>query len=86
MMKKTLPLLLLSLVYGCSGGGGGGGSSSPPPQDPVTLSMSVSGGGVKGPLAGAVVTVYNVDTSQVGFKGTVVDTGETDANARITGI
>ena len=67
MMKKNLPLwLLLSLVYGC--GGGGGGDSSPPPEQPVQLSSSVSGGGVKGPLANASFALYKFDSSYINFQ------------------
>lgn len=84
-------ILLLSLTA-C---GGGGGSStpapaptptSPPVSPPATPPVSVSGGGVKGPLANAVVTVYAFDASQPGFKGSVTATASTDANAAITGL
>ena len=63
-------------------GGGGGGSSTPPP--PAT--QTVTGGGVKGPLANAIITAYVFDPSQPGFKGTVVGTGTTDTSSAISGL
>ncbi len=63
---------------GGDGGGGGG--------DPVT--RSVGGGGIKGPLVDAVVTVYEIDPTDLanGFKGDVVTTATTNAQAQITGL
>lgn len=81
--------ILLSSLTAC---GGGGGSSSPAPTPstptptPTPSPINVSGGGVKGPLANAVVTVYAFDASQSGFKGSVVATASTDTNAAITGL
>ncbi|OUR86748.1 hypothetical protein A9Q81_27920 [Gammaproteobacteria bacterium 42_54_T18] len=62
------------------GGDGGGGG------DPVT--RSVGGGGIKGPLVDAVVTVYEIDPTDLanGFKGAVVTTATTNAQAQITGL
>ena len=84
MMKKNLPLwLLLSLVYGC--GGGGGGDSSPPPEQPVQLSSSVSGGGVKGPLANASFALYKFDSSYINFQAaTTAYNGRTDSHAKFS--
>ena len=94
-IKSCVVLTLVTLLAACggssnnyddidadSGGGSGsgdGGVSSPQP-------LSLGGGGVKGPLANAVVTVYGVDTTATGFKGGVVETGETNASAQIVGI
>ena len=45
------------------------------------------GGGIKGPLVNAIVTVYEVDPTATDFKGSAVGSpGSTDAQARITGI
>ena len=63
------------LLTACGGGGGGGGSA--------TQTQSVGGGGVKGPLANAVVTAYAFDATAAGYKGAVIDAGTTDANAKI---
>ncbi len=70
------------LLAGC--GGGGGGESSTVSGSSGTL--SVSGGGVKGPMANATVTVYAFDASRPGFRGGVVATASTDAAAAITGL
>ena len=83
--KSTLASLLLVVgilsLAACSGGGSS--SSSAPPASGGSTSTSISGGGVKGPLAGAVVTVYAVDYSAPDFKGAVVGTGSTNAQAQI---
>ena len=65
---------------GGDGGGGGGGG------DPVT--RGVGGGGIKGPLVNAIVTVYEIDPTDLanGFKGAVVTTATTDAQAKIEGL
>lgn len=73
-------MLITIAIAGC--GGGGGGSSS----DTAPTFRSISGGGVKGPLADAVVTVYLLDATQPGFKGSVVDTATTNSGAAITGL
>lgn len=53
---------------------------------PVVETQSVSGSGVKGPLANATVNVYAVDETQAGFKGALIATAATDAQAAITGL
>jgi hypothetical protein len=68
---------LAVLLAGCSGGGGG---------DTTATGTSISGGGVKGPMANATVTVYAFDASQPGFKGSTIGTGSTDSAAAITGL
>jgi hypothetical protein len=81
-MKQVLILklfLFLFILWGLTACGGGG-------SDPGPTSQNITGGGVKGPLANAVVTVYAFDTSQPDFKGRVVDTASTNAAAAITGL
>jgi hypothetical protein len=46
----------------------------------------VNGGGVKSPLADAIVTVYNFDSTKTGFKGSVAATATTDSSVAITGL
>lgn len=65
---------IITLLTGC-----GGGDSAPQTQP-------ISGGGIKGPLANAIVTVYNYDDTQPGFKGGVVSTASTNSSAAITGL
>ena len=83
----VLTLTLLAILAGC----GGSSSEAPPPvaptptPDPVATS-DITGGGVKGPLAGAIVSVYLFDPTQVGFKGALVDDGVTNAASAITGV
>ena len=82
--EKTFRISILSVALGVvlSGCGGGGGTG----QSDLTRSRTIEGSGVKGPLANAVVTVYQVDTTQPGFKGSVIATGTTDTHAAITGL
>jgi hypothetical protein len=79
-MKKILPVcLLFTFVYGCTGGGGGGSSS--PPAQPVQ-STSVSGGGVKGPLANAAFALYKFDPTNIDFQSaTAASSGRTNSQA-----
>jgi len=72
-------LLILTLLSACSGGG-----SSEPPT--TSTPQVITGGGVKGPLANAVVTVYAFDAAQPGFKGAVIDAASTDNSAAIVGL
>ncbi len=93
-LRKIVPGVLAVtttlLLQGC---GGGGGSTTPtpepttttPPPPPVTTTP-INGGGVKGPLANAVVTVYSLDFAQADFKGAVVATGTTNDAAQIVGL
>ncbi len=50
--------------------------------------VTVNGGGVKGPLADAIVTVYRFDASQsgAGYRGANVGEGITDGKASIKGL
>jgi len=78
-LKIFILFFMLASLGACGGGGG---------DTPVVApsSQSISGGGVKGPLANAVITAYAVDTSAVDFKGSVIDTGTTNGSAQITGL
>jgi hypothetical protein len=77
--------LILIGVLTLSACGGGGSSSNPfiDTDDPGPESQTLEGGGVKGPLAGAIVTVYSLDTTVADFKGAAVGSGTTDAQAQI---
>ena len=75
----SLTLLFAVAVTACGGGGGGGDTTPAPPT-------TISGSGVKGPLANASVTVYALNTSAVGFKGTAIALGTTNAAAQIIGL
>ena len=76
---SILFMAFMAIVLTACGGGGGGGSSAPATQ-------GIGGGGVKGPLANAIVTAYAFDATAAGFKGAVIDTGTTNANAKIAGL
>ena len=89
LCNKPALILMIALTAGLSGCGGGGSDPAPtttPIPTPTPDPTSISGGGVKGPLANAVVNVYAFDGSQAGFKGAVVATAATDASAAITGL
>jgi len=71
-----LILLMASLfLVACSGGHNSGGST-----------VSIEGAGVKGPLAGAVVRVYQVDLAAADLKGTQLDEGSSNDQAAIVGL
>ncbi len=61
---------------------GGGGSNN----DNESSSRSVSGSGVKGPLANAVVSVYAFDGSVPDLRGELVNSASTNSKAEITGM
>ena len=75
-IRQTLGLTLAVGLAACSGGGGGG----------LATGTTISGGGVKGPMANATVTVYAFDAGQPGFKGAAVGSGTTDSSAAISGL
>lgn len=79
-LKITLLALITLSVAACSGGDGGQSGSTA--IQPLTVTGSV----VKGPLAHAVVKVYQVDASTADLKGALVDEGVTDATAQITSL
>ncbi len=77
-------LLLLSISLALAACNGGSGGSSSGGGDTTASSQSLTGGGIKGPLVNAIVTVYEVDASAADFKGAVVGTpGSTNAQAQI---
>lgn len=81
-------LLVSAILVGCGGGGGDSGSPSggnnPPPVVPT---ISVSGGGIKGPLAFAPLAFYEFDGSNSNFQASQpVATGLTDSQAGFEGV
>jgi len=85
-LKVTFYAIAISilLLSGCGGSDGGGGSSEPGDTD--NTSVSIEGAAVKGPLAGAVVNVYEVDLSADDLKGSLLDEGSTGSDAAIDGL
>jgi Beta-propeller repeat len=79
-MKGVLALMVLLLmsllIAGCSSSSGNGSSSA--------TTTSISGSGVKGPLAGAITRLYQVDLTKVDLKGSLLSEGSTNNNAAIT--
>ena len=63
----------------CGGGGSGSGGTSPPPSPPV--SGTVSGTAVKGPVAGATVTAYAINSGTIGAK---IVSASTDAQGNFS--
>lgn len=79
-LKRTFRYSALAAAIaltGCGGGSSGGGGGS---------STSLSGGGVKGPMANAAVSAFRIDTSADGFRGELVATGSTNERAEIVGL
>ena len=94
-LNKLVLVFILSMTLGLSGCGGGGDSApqqnppvNNPPSSPVSspTSQIITGGGIKGPLANAAVTVFAFDATRSGFKGAIVTTATTDASTAITGL
>lgn len=83
-IKKSLYLTLLpflAVLAGCNSETTNDGFTDNP--DFPNAGISVGGSGVKGPLAGAVVNLYQADLSQADLKGSLLATGETGPNAGI---
>ncbi|MEM7097874.1 MAG: hypothetical protein AAF541_06395 [Pseudomonadota bacterium] len=72
--------LAATLLVACGGGGGSGSSSS------ASSSFSVSGAGVKGPMANAAVTIYQLDLNAADLRGTTLASGSTNAQAQLSGV
>eukprot|EP00903_Cladosiphon_okamuranus_P004449 g4447.t1 len=70
----------LSLVKAWAEAQGGSGGGTPDPEDPA---VAVSGGGVKGPLVNALVSLYELDLTADDLKGSLVSNGSTDTSAAI---
>lgn len=77
---RYLALLSIMLLGAASIIASGGGGSD------EEKTQAVHGGGVKGPLANANVTVYALDYTQTNFQGALVDGGTTGADAAMSGI
>jgi hypothetical protein len=72
-------ILLLVGLLPCACGYDGGGNSG-------VNASSIQGAGVKAPLAGATVRLFQVDLSQTDLKGTLLDEGHTDGTSAICGL
>ena len=78
---------LLALLTAACGGGSSNSPSPPSPSpSPGPTTQSLDGAGVKGPMANAIVKVYNIDFSKSDYKGTEVASGMTNNAAQITGV
>ncbi len=80
---KSLALVfsVILFVSACSNGGSSSGKSDPViEQDPDEI--SVTGSAVKGPMALADLTLYDIDVNDPDLKGIVIGTGTTDEEAQ----
>lgn len=85
--KILLPLVFAGLVGCLNESPDAVPDPVPPPPPPAPLPpVPVGGAGVKGPLAGAVVNLYQVNPAQMNLKGALLATGSTGANAAIQGL
>ena len=82
-IKKSLALALLSSVSLLSACDVFDDDDNP---TSVAASVDLSGSGVKGPLAGAAVSLYELDTSQISLQGALLGEGSTGPNAAIQGL
>ncbi|MGK0499919.1 MAG: hypothetical protein ACJAYG_001564, partial [Oceanicoccus sp.] len=91
-MFKQLPhhlaylALASSLLLTACGGGGGNGAETPDTiqADELTSSdIAITGSAVKGPIASAIVKLYEIDWTAADLKGPLIGTGSTNAEAQI---
>ncbi|MBV1870412.1 MAG: hypothetical protein KUG76_05850, partial [Gammaproteobacteria bacterium] len=86
LVRVSTWLMLLTVFVGCSDSDHNSSVAVEEEDDGdttvVETTRALTGGGIKGPLANAVVTVYSIDTTATGFKGSVVGSGSTDAQAQ----
>jgi len=86
-IRSALLLVPVSLLASCSDSDSATPPVEPPPpvvQPPQEISLS--GSGVKGPMALANVNVYAIDPAQDDFKGELISSATTDTAAQITGL
>jgi hypothetical protein len=69
--------VLVIMLAGCGGGGGGSENVVNAPAN------AVKGAGIKGPLAHAIVRLYQVDLTSPDLKGSLLDEGVTGSDAAI---
>ncbi len=90
------------LLTACGGGGSSSSGDTPQPNDPPTPDepvtpdepqlpdepslTSVSGAGVKGPLANADVALYTLDLAATDLRGDTISTASTGPNSFIQGL
>lgn len=81
---SSLLIITTSILTACSDGSSGSSSSN---GGSGSVSTSLSGGGVDGPLANSIVTLYAIDTTVPDYKSaTPLGEGTTDERAQINGI
>ncbi|MCP5178294.1 MAG: thrombospondin type 3 repeat-containing protein [Pseudomonadales bacterium] len=85
-ISVTACLFLLTTVLGACGDGGGGATGVPDAGNDAPPILGISGSPVDGPMAGAAVSVYRVDTAASGLRGALLDEGETNARAALSGL
>ena len=86
----ALCFLASVILVGCGGGGaddGGGGGNPPGNPPPPPPPVSLSGGGIKGPLARAPLAFYEFDGNNSDFQASIAAaTGVTDDQAAFDGV
>jgi hypothetical protein len=75
-----LLILIMLLITACNSSGSGNSTEN------TGTAFILNGSGVKGPLAGAAVQLYQVDLSQVDLKGALLAKGSTGSDAAINGL
>lgn len=78
--KSCLTIAISSLLLTACGDGGGSSSGS---DDP---SVTVTGAGVKGPMAGADVRLYALNLSSPDLRGNLISSATTDATSFVSGL
>lgn len=82
LIKTTVLLGALSALAACGGGGGGSNNNTAqPPNDKPTVTTSVRGSVIDGPMANATVKAYQLTA---GAKGSLMAEGATDTNGAIS--
>ena len=77
--KAACTVLLSAALTACGNGGGGGGGGSNQSDD-------ISGSAVKGPMANAIVNIYQFSGTATKLQGSLLDTGSTTPQAEIQGL
>lgn len=86
MIREISLVVCLTLaLVGCSDGGGSPSSTNVIITQPDPT-ISVSGGGVKGPLINANAALYALDITAVDLKGPLISSGGTNGAAALLGI
>lgn len=79
MVKRLSAVIGMTTLIGLSACGGNSSSGNDDKEDGQVDRVSMTGVAVKGPLALATVSVYQLDLAAANLKGALITTGQTAA-------